>query len=1407
MEKFGLLTFVLIIAAGICSRQYVAPVAHLPYTFVMFVVGCIVGEVLERKVEGNRLESPTVRAWYNMSPTVLLYTIIPILVFESALKMDTHIFARIRTQILSLAGPGVLVATVLTAIFTKYVFVAYEWDWPTCLMFGAILSATDPVAVVALLKELGVSERLGTLIEGESLLNDGTAIVIFDVFFEALEKRPCSPSMPQALHIIELIFRLAALGPIVGVIIGFICTSLLGAVLNDPYNEIAITLLACYASFGIAQGVINTSGVLSVVCCGLYMSRYGRGRISADVESALHSFWAVLAHIANTCVFFLAGLIMTVRVFGFRHTHLIHDCFRCGREEDEGRHTGKKTDEAEYLTRCHNPELRDLLYLVILYIALHIIRGIVICIVSPVLWRSTYGFSIKQALIVLYGGLRGAIALALALGIDGTDHIPDRLKQRLLFQVSGIVFLTLAINGTTTSYLLRLLKLNTASEAESTIFAHVTVDAELKLNQEINSNLKREQFFGDSDWSMVWRYVPCLSADAYWHRIRDHRLELSAAEFDDLRDWSSNNEQMNWWQYFFNTKARKYDLPPMLQRAWVRTHRNYGRQPPKFIHLEDDSKPIQPAYFSTGHIPKKNIYHPTPNRFTFDEILHAVRSARCQHYERQRTFDINGLVDLTARHRHQLSSSRNFSEATDTEDSDHEYPSSPNIISSNEQPVPKRKKINVLSAVAKSWRPRHDWPDVEAGKTAIIREEDPPQEDLDDHDENRMLQCEARTRCLWAVQTGYNAAFARGRLSSQSLRVLRENVDTQLDDCSKQLDGWERILRTEVSQVNILDRLRGMKKYCPYPFSTYLDQWIFRRTAFVFEAAYVFIEAYKDVDIDEIVDDGAAKEALRTEIYNQCNAALHTIHDYIEVFPDVALAVKTQVATRYVLVRFQRILTELHEHGALSETELSRAEERINRARIKLEHHPVTEVVPLLNKILKSSIPFLRHPVPKEIIDRLCEDPSLAGIRSEIIPSHVLLAKRDRKKIEKRGDHIRKSRFGWFVVVRGSVIANFQGIDEDTFNSNEEGILLTQGSVVGLDEQLLGIPFAASYWTLSLVHLIFFDRTALLSLAEKCEPLRRRLWWNTAERVLRESPGHELSRAALSNLFYQAEFIEISESNDLDFSKHNDDEYLSGMSGTRRRTISLTPKTPSFLSGSNNVQNDKGPPDSDTLPRNNSDSQFASPFCLLNDEDLAAQSGEEKATSNDSSEISSRTGMIRTSISNSALKNITISDDDHQLQSQSSGDLLSAAPVKPRTKKWTKVRNIISSVGFMHKKANTTKLAKLIDISTSFTIPDQSTLLLLQGIAFLDTVHHDIDSTHNERHVAFAPDSSEGQSSHDPELDFQIVYAISMITIDDPHCSRTVRLSPGSKAFVIKDSRLGYNIKKEDFKHSISSSK
>ncbi|MCP4578823.1 MAG: hypothetical protein GY846_21300, partial [Deltaproteobacteria bacterium] len=165
---------------------------------------------------------------------------------------------------------------------------SWQWGWVTALVFGSLISATDPVAVVAILKELGVSKRLGTLIEGESLLNDGTAIVFFTVLFSVMKHG--TGGLVASDVILKFLWVVTG-GLATGFILSWIFSIWIGRTFNDPLIEISLTVVLGYLCMLIAEGMLQVSGVMALVVAGLYMGSVGRTRISPEVFHFLHHFW------------------------------------------------------------------------------------------------------------------------------------------------------------------------------------------------------------------------------------------------------------------------------------------------------------------------------------------------------------------------------------------------------------------------------------------------------------------------------------------------------------------------------------------------------------------------------------------------------------------------------------------------------------------------------------------------------------------------------------------------------------------------------------------------------------------------------------------------------------------------------------------------------------------------------------------------------------------------------------------------------------------------------------------------------------------------------------------------------------------------------------------------------------
>lgn len=442
----------------------------------------------------------------HIDPHVILYVFLPTLIFEAAFAMDVHTFRKSVANASILAIPGIIIAMFLTGFLAlglrKAGIGLFSWDLSMALMFGAVVSATDPVAVVSLLKELGASKKLGTLIEGESLLNDGTAIVIFMVFFLGITGEATGGS-----PIVEF-FRVAVGGTVIGIVVGALTINWVRRVFNDALVEISVIIAAAYLTFYVCEHFFHVSGVLGLVALGLAMASVGRTRISPEVEHFLHEFWELAAFIANTLIFLIVGVVIAQQA------------------EISG---------------------RNFLMLGIFYVGVHIIRAIVIAIFYPAMKRIGYGLPRKDSYVLWWGALRGAIGLALALIVAGEESIPQEIRSQFLFLTAGLVTLTLLVNATTIKYLVAKLGLTKISPAK----ALMRSNANLYLMQSTENSLekiKEDRFMNRANWAAVREYLPKAGDEvdtedikietiaetrrrilekeksSYWHQFRDGLL-------------------------------------------------------------------------------------------------------------------------------------------------------------------------------------------------------------------------------------------------------------------------------------------------------------------------------------------------------------------------------------------------------------------------------------------------------------------------------------------------------------------------------------------------------------------------------------------------------------------------------------------------------------------------------------------------------------------------------------------------------------------------------------------------------------------------------------------------------------------------------------------------------------------
>jgi CPA1 family monovalent cation:H+ antiporter len=381
---------------------------RLPYTVALVLVGLGLSFFARDTVfqSGSGID---------LSDNLILYLFLPPLVFQAAFELNYESVKRNLIPILLLAVPGVLIVTFVTAgILVISAGVAVS----TALVFGAIISATDPVAVVSIFKELGAPQKLSTIIEGESLFNDGTAIVIYTIITGVI--------VTGQFSLVESIFQffLVSLGGLaVGIILGWAYGQLIAAI-DDPLVETMLTVVLAYGSFIMAEAFFDFSGVLAVVAAGIFSSQVGPSRLSATTKVVLFNFWDFLAFLINSLIFLLIGL------------------------------------DTNFSTLIDHSGL-----IVLAWVAVLVSRVISVYGLS---WVSSFFKNGKLPMswqhVMAWSGLRGAVGLALALGLSSDQFSSESASvQTMTF---GVVLMTLLIQGTTMKPLVKKLDIVTHSPTE-----------------------------------------------------------------------------------------------------------------------------------------------------------------------------------------------------------------------------------------------------------------------------------------------------------------------------------------------------------------------------------------------------------------------------------------------------------------------------------------------------------------------------------------------------------------------------------------------------------------------------------------------------------------------------------------------------------------------------------------------------------------------------------------------------------------------------------------------------------------------------------------------------------------------------------------------------------------------------
>jgi len=372
-------------------------IAHnlrIPYTIGLVLMGLTLAVGIQAKIQ--------------VAPNLILSVLVPPLIFEAAFHLNFDDLKENRAYILSLAIGGVLLTAGAAGAIVHW---GSGMALSSALVFGAVVAATDPVSVVALFRRMGVPNRLRLLMEGESLFNDGIAVVIFHLVVNSLFSSAPAKTFGQ---MVWEFLKVSGGGLAIGAILGYLVSEIISRI-DDYLIETTLTTILAYGAYLIGE-LLGVSGVLAVVMAGLINGNIGPRGMSPTTHIVVLNFWEYVAFLANTFVFLLIGLHINLALF-----------------------------------------LRYFPYLIWSLIAVLITRGLTVLILP----RFRHPLPKRWLPVLYWGGLRGAICLALALSLPAQM---GELRSQIQVMAFGVVLFTLLVQGTSMPFLIHRLGLTERSK-------------------------------------------------------------------------------------------------------------------------------------------------------------------------------------------------------------------------------------------------------------------------------------------------------------------------------------------------------------------------------------------------------------------------------------------------------------------------------------------------------------------------------------------------------------------------------------------------------------------------------------------------------------------------------------------------------------------------------------------------------------------------------------------------------------------------------------------------------------------------------------------------------------------------------------------------------------------------------
>jgi monovalent cation:H+ antiporter, CPA1 family len=423
--SIGVLTA--LIAGLLVLISFAQPLAerlNLPYTVLLAVIGAALAGFASFLFYTPLIDTFDViaqpLAQFPIDASVFLVVFLPLLLFHAALTIDVRELIEDAAPILTLAILAVFVAAAGIGLI---LFVAGGVPLTVALLLGSIVATTDPAAVVGIFRDLGVPLRLVRLVEGESLLNDAAAIVLFSVLLEIISEHVEPSIVASAFHVVTSFGGGLLLGVIAGRVFGSLVPFLGGAKLA----EVTLALALPYLTYLAGEELFHVSGVVAVVGAGLTAGALGRSRLTPENWHYLEQVWEQIGFWAGSLIFIMASLLVPRLLL--------------------------------------SADWRDLWLLCLVIVGALATRAAVLFGLLPVLSALKLSAPVDAAykLAITWGGLRGAVTLALALAVTENPKIDTATQSLVAVLATGFVLFTLLVNGLTLRPFMRLLKLDRLS--------------------------------------------------------------------------------------------------------------------------------------------------------------------------------------------------------------------------------------------------------------------------------------------------------------------------------------------------------------------------------------------------------------------------------------------------------------------------------------------------------------------------------------------------------------------------------------------------------------------------------------------------------------------------------------------------------------------------------------------------------------------------------------------------------------------------------------------------------------------------------------------------------------------------------------------------------------------------------